>query len=86
MKGPNAMDHGQCLTEETLTEYLEGALDPVVTAACEVHLVACDRCREELALYMRVMHRGVTTDENVRIDHISARWNSQRTPAYTISF
>ena len=75
MKGPNAMDHGQCLTEETLTEYLEGALDPVVTAACEVHLIACDPCREELALYMRVMHRGVTTDENVRIDHISGSWD-----------
>ena len=75
MKGTNAMDHGQCLTEETLTEYLEGALDPVVTAACEVHLIACDRCREELALYMRIMHRDVTPDENLRIDQISGSWD-----------
>ena len=27
------MDHGQCLTEETLTDYLEGGLDPVIKAA-----------------------------------------------------
>jgi tetratricopeptide (TPR) repeat protein len=69
------MDRGQCLTEETLTEYLEGALDPVVTAACEVHLIACDRCREELALYMRVMQRAVTDDENAKIDRIWGSWD-----------
>ena len=72
------MSHGQCLSEETLTEYLEGALDPVVTSACEVHLVACDRCREELALYMRVMQGDVTTEENLRIDQIAGLWDRHK--------
>jgi hypothetical protein len=37
-----ATGHGQCLTDETLTDYLEGALDPAIKAASEVHLIACN--------------------------------------------
>jgi len=40
--------HGECLTEETLTEYLEGGLDPAIKLASEVHLIACDGCRGRL--------------------------------------
>ena len=51
-------DHGQCLTEETLTEYLEGSLDPALKAVSEVHLVACDGCREQLGYFMHLLGTG----------------------------
>src|SRR5262249_7348771 len=76
----DGMDHGQCLSDELLTDYLEGALDPAITAACEGHLIACDRCREGLALYMRVMQPGVTADEQAHIDQINDLWE-RREPA-----
>jgi len=47
--------NGECLTESLISEYLEGALTPVLKAACEVHLIACDRCRENLATVMRLL-------------------------------
>src|SRR5688572_24646194 len=77
------MSHGQCLTEDTITEYLEGALDPVVTAACEVHLIACDRCREGLALYMRVLRTDITPEETGRVDRLTETWDRRKTPAPT---
>ena len=56
-------DHGRCLTEETLTEYLEGGLDPPVKAASEVHLIACDNCRSRLGFYMRLLAQEVSAEE-----------------------
>jgi tetratricopeptide (TPR) repeat protein len=72
------MKHGQCLTEETLTDYLEGGLDPVVKAACEVHLIACDKCRESLALFMRVLQPENTPDEQHILQVISRNWDSRK--------
>ena len=74
MKGT---DHGQCLTEETLTEYLEGNLDPVVKVASEVHLVSCSECRERLAFFMRVLQPEVTEEESDSIKVITAQWISR---------
>ena len=71
---PNGLEHGQCLSEETLTEYLAGSLDLVVTAACEVHLIACDRCRESLALYMRVLAEESSPQEVEAIDRAVQNW------------
>ena len=48
-------DHGTCLTDETLTDYLEGALDLPLKAASEVHLVSCEDCRNQLALLMLLL-------------------------------
>lgn len=71
------MDHGQCLTEETLIEYLEGGLDPAIKAASEVHLVACDDCRLRLAFYMRVLDEEISPDEAATIQLVTAEWDKK---------
>jgi tetratricopeptide (TPR) repeat protein len=60
-------NHGECLTEETLTEYLEGVLDPALKAASEVHLIACDDCRNQLAFLMRVLNQEMTAEETIAV-------------------
>jgi tetratricopeptide (TPR) repeat protein len=67
-------DHGQCLTDETLTEYLEGSLDPGIKAASEVHLIACDGCRTNLGLYMRVLDQEINPAETIGLQEITDRW------------
>ncbi len=71
------MDHGQCLTEETLTEYLEGKLDPAIKAASEVHLVACDDCRLSLGFYMRLLDEEVRPEEVTAIQLVTAEWEKK---------
>ena len=71
-------DHGQCLTEETLTEYLEGGLDPAVKAASEVHLVVCDKCRDELAFLMRLLQPEQTAEETATVARITAEWERKK--------
>jgi tetratricopeptide (TPR) repeat protein len=66
---------GECLTEELISGYLEGSLTPVVKAACEVHLIGCDRCRESLAALMRLLRTDVDPDENAEIQLAVAEWN-----------
>jgi tetratricopeptide (TPR) repeat protein len=73
------MDHGQCITEETLTEYLEGGLDPAVKTASEVHLIECDRCRERLAFFMRLLNPELTSEEAEALEAIKRQWDD-RTP------
>jgi tetratricopeptide (TPR) repeat protein len=68
------MDHGQCLTEDTLIDYLEGGLDPAIKVASEVHLVGCDSCRSELGFYMRLLNEEITADETAMIDSFTAEW------------
>ncbi len=77
MRG-NTIDHGQCITEETLTDYLEGALDPAVKAASEVHLIACDDCRSRLALFMRLLSEDVSEDESETLETIQLQWDKQK--------
>ena len=70
-------DHGQCLTDETLTEYLEGGLEPAVKAASEVHLISCDECRNQLAFFMRVLQPDVTLEEANSVKAIAAQWGKK---------
>jgi hypothetical protein len=72
-------DHGQCLTDETLTEYLGGSLEPAIRAASEVHLVSCETCRDQLAFFMRVLQPDVTSDEAGALKTITAEWDSRGT-------
>jgi tetratricopeptide (TPR) repeat protein len=65
------------LTEETLTEYLEGKLDPAIRAASEVHLVACDGCRLSLGFYMRLLDEDVSSDETAEIQLVTAEWEKK---------
>jgi tetratricopeptide (TPR) repeat protein len=71
-------DHGQCLTEETLTEYLEGGLDPPVKAASEVHLIACDDCRNSLGYFMRILQHEVKPEEATAIQAIALEWDERK--------
>ena len=71
------MDHGQCLTEETLTDYLGGALDPAIKAASEVHLVACDDCRLKLGFYMRLLDDEISPDETAKIQSVTVEWDKR---------
>jgi tetratricopeptide (TPR) repeat protein len=68
------IEYGQCLTDETLTDYLEGGLDPAIKAASEVHLLACDECRNQMALLMRLLEPEATPEEATQLETITARW------------
>ena len=76
--------HGQCLTDETLTEYLEGSLEPAIRAASELHLVSCETCRDQLAFFMRILQPDVSSDEASALKAITVEWDrrgtSERTP------
>ena len=71
-------DHGQCLTEDTLTEYLEGSLDLGLKAASEVHLIACDGCRGKLGFFMRMLDEEVEAEEATVIQGVTDRWNKTK--------
>jgi hypothetical protein len=59
----SSKNHGQCLTEDTLTEYLEGTLEPAIKAASEEHLLTCDECRIRLGSFMRILNDNLTPQE-----------------------
>jgi len=71
-------DHGQCLADETLTEYLEGSLDPAIRAASEVHLIGCEECRNQLAFFMRVLRQDVTPEEAKALEAVTAQWHDKK--------
>ena len=71
-------DHGQCLTEDTLTEYLEGTLDVALKAASEVHLIACDDCRSRLGFFMRLLDEEVGAGEAQSLQAIAAEWDRKK--------
>lgn len=73
------MDHGQCITEETIAEYLEGVLDPAVKAGSEAHLISCDDCRGRLAFFMRVLNEEVTSEEAAALQAITSQWDKRKT-------
>jgi len=68
---------GECLTEELISGYLEGVLTPVVKAACEVHLIGCDRCRENLATLMRLLRTDVDPEEAAHVELAVATWENR---------
>jgi hypothetical protein len=78
VKGTDHTDHGQCLTDETVTGYLEGDLDPVIKAASEVHLVACSKCRNNLGFFMRVLDSEVGPEERATLQAITSEWTSKK--------
>lgn len=71
-------DHGQCLTEDILTEYLEGSLDVALKAASEVHLIACDDCRNRLGFFMRLLEEEVRDEETHKLQAIAAEWDRKK--------
>jgi tetratricopeptide (TPR) repeat protein len=74
----DAMNHGQCLTDEMLTEYLEGGLDPAVRAATEAHLVACEKCRVRLAYFMRLLKQEIEPAEELALSAAQQAWTRRQ--------
>jgi len=72
-----AANHGQCLSDESLTDYLEGTLDPVVRTAFESHMVACDECRANLALFMKVLRDDVRPKEEATLLQLDELWSAR---------
>jgi tetratricopeptide (TPR) repeat protein len=77
VNGNRVPNHGECLSDECLTDYLEGGLDPVVRSAFESHLVACDKCREHLALFMRILREDVQPEEEVVLQQLEGLWSAR---------
>lgn len=71
MNDQRSASNGECLSEESLTDYLEGVLSPIVKNACESHLAVCDPCRENLALFMKILSEDVTPQEEVVLQKLS---------------
>lgn len=70
--------HGDCLTEEVLTCYLEGELEPVLTLTSEGHLLSCRPCREKLRSLMLVLNPHTTTGERAFIQEVEEQWHTHR--------
>ena len=70
--------HGQCLTEDTLTEYLDGSLDLAIKATSEVHLIACDDCRSKLGFFMRILNEEVSGEETAAVQAVTDRWTKTK--------
>lgn len=75
MNSQSESGNSACLTEELIANYLEGVLTPVVKSACEVHLIACDRCREDLAVFMRLLRKDVDPEEEAELNRALAKQN-----------
>ena len=52
---------------ELVTDYLEGALDPAMTAAVERHLVRCPHCQ----VYLEQMRETISAVGHVPVDTLS---------------
>src|SRR5690242_6369686 len=74
----DAMNHGECLTDEMLTDYLEGGLDPAIRVASEAHLVACDKCRIRLAFFMRLLKEEVEPAEELALSAAHQAWSRRQ--------
>jgi tetratricopeptide (TPR) repeat protein len=70
-------DHGTCLTDEMLTDYLEGGLDLPIKAASEVHLVSCEDCRNQLAFLMRLLDPAISPGEANTLKVIADEWDKK---------
>jgi len=71
VNGETQAKNGACLSEQVLTDYLEGILSPVARNACEGHLIACDTCRKNLGLFMRVLREDLTPEEDIALQQLA---------------
>jgi tetratricopeptide (TPR) repeat protein len=78
VNGETVTKHGECLSEEMISNYLQGDLAPVEKGACEVHLAACDRCREELAQFMRLLRSEISSEENAILANVLEQWDQRK--------
>jgi tetratricopeptide (TPR) repeat protein len=84
VNGQNVSKNGQCLTDDTLTDYLEGSLEPVMRAAAEVHLIGCESCRASLALFMRILRTTSDPEEDAALQSIEDQFTRQSRPPVSV--
>jgi tetratricopeptide (TPR) repeat protein len=68
-------NQAQCLADDTLTEYLEGTLEPAIKAATETHLIACEECRDQLAAFMRILQEDISAEDASTLEIVVAEWD-----------
>jgi hypothetical protein len=61
----------RCPNEETLTDFLEGRLSGRQQARIESHLAACDDCREQVGVYLRLFHPESADEPVVAPDYLT---------------
>ena len=69
-----ALNPPQCITEEELTEYLEGSVKPSRKIVVEAHMVSCDRCRGRLAFFIRLLRQSMTEAEAEMVGRVQEVW------------
>jgi len=77
VNGDSTAKNGDCLSDEILTDYLEGTLSPIAKSACEAHLISCDPCRQSLALFMKVLREDLTSKEEVAVQKLTEACESR---------
>lgn len=70
-------NRGDCLEDETVTDYISGTLSPAVRLACEEHLAGCRPCRERLTLYMGLLQEEVLDSEVRLVEETTRVWNAK---------
>lgn len=63
------------LSDEDVTDYLEGEVPEDKRQAIEEHLVGCDECHEKMVLYMKVLKEETTDEENQRLEQLGRMWD-----------
>ena len=72
------LNHGQCLNDEDITDYLEGGVEPAIKAATEGHLVTCNDCRSRLAYFIRLLDESLSVEEAAVLSDIEKAWTADR--------
>ncbi len=72
------MSDKNCLGDETLAKYLEGHLPEPHRNSAEEHMVKCDFCRGQLALFMRILDSDVRKEEDAVVDAAIRRFERRR--------
>ncbi len=82
----------KCISDDTLTGYLEGLLDSPVRNATEQHLIGCDACRSRLVFYMRILDEDVREEEESLVSAAIEQWGQRpvevekRRPALSVKW
>ena len=63
---------------ELVTDYIEGALDPVTVAAVEAHLADCDACR----VYVEQIRETIELLGHLPVDTLSAQTKASLIDAF----
>jgi hypothetical protein len=61
----------RCPNEETLSDFVEGRLSGRQQARIESHLAACDDCRQQVGVYLQLIHPESAAEPVVAPDYLT---------------